>query len=671
MKKILLSIFSFALVSLMTISVFSTSAIATVCDITKANGGGFSTTVKSVVCNPNGTYTIILRVEHDGCGGPECKALSHYSVEADPGTYSNISVSIISGGMTYSNIDNGPNLGSDPFQGFKIDNVSGIGGGAAGIFEITYTLTSLQDQQVSAKAGTDGQIASFTVAEFTSVMNCNGTGCGGSITGPTAVDDNATTPMNTPVDITILSNDIQGTGALVPSSVTFVSGTAPAPSVGVFTKNSLGVVTFTPATGYHGTATIEYQVCDVNSLCDIALITVTIPPAITGPTAVDDSKTTSLNTPVDIDILDNDIPGTGALVPSSVTFIAGTEPPVTVGVFTVNSLGVVTFTPALNYHGTATIEYKVCDVNSLCDIALITVTIPPPGTDTDGDGCTDDVDDYPMDPTRCFDNYFPAGGKGTLAYEDLWPAKGDYDFNDLVCDYRFKTVTNNQNKVVEIFGTFTIKAFGANFHNGFGFQLPNNNVDLSDLTVTGYDIRESYINLASNGLEQGQAKPTIIVYDDAYNLMPHPGQGIGVNTTPGAPYVQPVTLTIHMAFSTPKYTMNQVKINKFNPFIIVDKTRGIEVHLPDYAPTSLANPGYFGQVDDDTDLGTGKYYKTESNLPWAININKSFAYPKEKVEIINAYNHFVEWATSGGTLYPDWYKNLSGYRNAGNIYQIP
>lgn len=549
---------------------FPVLAKAVPCGITKTNGIGYSTSIHSVVCNNNNTYTIVLWVSHDGCDGSTCKALSHLSVEADAGSYSNISVQVISGSMTYSNISYGPNLGGDPFVGFKVDGINGIGDGQAGTFAITYTLTSLQDQQVLAKAGNAHYIASFTIADFTTVMNCNHTGCGPVIVGPTAVDDQATTPINVPVDINILTNDIPGSGALVPSSVTFVSGTAPLASVGVFTENNAGVVTFTPA---------------------------------------------------------------------------------------------------LNYTGTATIQYEVCDVNPLCDIAIITVIITPPGNDTDGDGCTDDVDDYPSDPTRCFDNYFPASGNGTLAYEDLWPAKGDYDFNDLVCDYRFKTVTNNMNMVVEIFGSFTIKAFGAGFHNGFGFQLPNSIVTPASVTVTGYDLREQYVQLDANGLEHGQAKPTIIVFDDAFNLMPHPGQGIGVNTTPGAPYVTPVMITVHMAFSSPIYTMGQINIGNFNPFIMVDKTRGLEVHLPDYPPTSLANSGYFGQVDDNSNPNTGKYYKTANNLPWAINIYESFAYPKERVEILHTYNHFIDWAASGGTSFPDWYKNLTGYRNNSNIYQ--
>jgi LruC domain-containing protein len=652
---------------------FPTTGLAqdAVCDLTKSNGGGFTTSIQSVVCNnSNSTHTIVLRVDHNGCGGTLCKALSLFAVQASPGTYSNVSIQVISGSMTYTGIDMGPNLGGAvPFQGFKIDGILGIGNGIAGSFTITYTLSGgLQAEQVSAKASSMLQMASFSIADFTSVMTCNNTGCGGSLTGPDAINNSASTPINTPVNISILTNDIAGSGALVPSSVTFIAGTEPPLTVGVFTENNSGVVTFTPANNYTGTATINYQVCDVNNLCDIATITVTITGSITGPDAVNDNSTTTINTPVNINILTNDIAGSGALVPSSVTFIVGTAPPLTVGVFTENNSGVVTFTPANNYTGAATINYQVCDVNALCDIATITVTIPVPGNDTDGDGCTDDVDDYPADPTRCFDNYFPAAGNGTLAFEDLWPGQGDYDFNDLVCDYRFKTVTNGSNKVVEIFGKFTIKAFGASLHNGFGFQFPNGTIQPGEMSVTGYSLNENYISLNAQGLEAGQTKPTVIVYDDAFGIMPFPGQGIGVNTTPGAPYVTPVMLTVHMTFTTPKYTMSQINISNFNPFIIVGLNRGIEVHLPDYAPTSLADPDYFGKAQDNSIPSQGRYYRTENNLPWAINIYQSFAYPKEKADVVNTYNHFVQWAVSGGQAFPDWYMDKPGYRNTNNIY---
>ena len=108
----------------------------------------------------------------------------------------------------------------------------------------------------------------------------------------------------------------------------------------------------------------------------------------------------------------------------------------------------------------------------------------------------------------------------------------------------------------------------------------------------------------------------------------------------------------------------------YNPFIIIDlpASRGAEVHLPGNPPTDLADTGLFGQWADDTNPGNGKYYQTASNLPWALDIPVSFEYPVEQVQIINAYNHFVEWAESAGGVYPDWYGTGSGYRNAENIY---
>jgi len=68
-------------------------------------------------------------------------------------------------------------------------------------------------------------------------------------------------------------------------------------------------------------------------------------------------------------------------------------------------------------------------------------------------------------------NNFPATGFGTLAFEDLWPGKGDYDFNDLVLDYKFEITTNSSNYINEVVGTFVIKAFGAGLENGFWISV--------------------------------------------------------------------------------------------------------------------------------------------------------------------------------------------------------
>jgi len=82
----------------------------------------------------------------------------------------------------------------------------------------------------------------------------------------------------------------------------------------------------------------------------------------------------------------------------------------------------------------------------------------------------------------------------------------------------------------------------------------------------------------------------------------------------------------------------------------------------------LANTALFGTVDDSSNPASLRYYKTATNLPWAINIYEDYQYPVEKVSILSAFLHFAAWAQSGGTLYPDWYKDLSGYRDAKNVY---
>ena len=84
----------------------------------------------------------------------------------------------------------------------------------------------------------------------------------------------------------------------------------------------------------------------------------------------------------------------------------------------------------------------------------------------------------------------------------------------------------------------------------------------------------------------------------------------------------------------------------------------------------MANASYFGTQHDDTRIGT-KYYKTAENLPWAISIPTTFAYPNEKVDIINAHLKFSDWAESSGSQFQDWYLDNTGYRNSGNIYQTP
>ncbi|HBF20363.1 MAG TPA: hypothetical protein DDW81_09705, partial [Cryomorphaceae bacterium] len=63
-----------------------------------------------------------------------------------------------------------------------------------------------------------------------------------------------------------------------------------------------------------------------------------------------------------------------------------------------------------------------------------------------------------------------------------------------------------------------------------------------------------------------------------------------------------------------------------------------------------------------------RYYKTQSNLPWALHIDGTFDYPSEKNSISDTYLNFNDWATSGGLNFSDWYLNLQGYRDGSKVY---
>jgi len=447
----------------------------------------------------------------------------------------------------------------------------------------------------------------------------------------------------------------------IPSEITVVSvvpseGTWSAPTWTIGTLNNQATATLTitgtVSNNFSGnltnSASVSSTTPDPNTSNNSSSVTVQVASALVPPVANNDVASTSINTPVDINILSNDTPGSSALNSASVTFTGPAPNPTTQGVFTVNpATGIVTFTPANNYAGTVSINYQVCNLDNLCSQATITVGVYP-GVSI----------------------FYPASGMGTLAFEDLWPSKGDYDFNDLVVDYRFETVINYNNFIEAITATFKIRAFGASFQNGFGFQIPGP-VNPSHLTVSGYSITDTYISLESNGVETGQTKPTIIVFDNAFAQMKHPGSGTGVNTDPAAPYVQPKTLTVTINFKPNTYSINDVNIADFNPFIIINKDRSREVHLPGYAPTNLAGSQFFGTYDDASIPSQNKYYVTSNNLPWALNVYGSIDYMKEKVDILEGFLKFAEWAMSGGTAFPDWYKNLSGYRENFKIYPVP
>jgi len=292
--------------------------------------------------------------------------------------------------------------------------------------------------------------------------------------------------------------------------------------------------------------------------------------------------------------------------------------------------------------------------------------------DDDKDKVANKYDAYPKDATKAYNNFYPEKENGTLMFEDLWPSVGDYDFNDLVVGYRFNTVTDAENNIVEINFEITPKAIGASYNNGFGFMLNGISSD-KIYSVTGLKTEAKWLNLAKNGTESDQKTATIIVFTSANDILPNPGGSSGVNVDPKATYVKPTPISFTVKFKdeegkTPNgdISMKEFSPDNFNPFIIINQERGNELHLPGYIPSEKANTKLFGTADDNSK--EGNYYKTKNNLPWALNIPAEIPYAVEKTDFVKAYVYFAEWAQSNGENYSDWSGDNEKYRNYDALY---
>ena len=272
--------------------------------------------------------------------------------------------------------------------------------------------------------------------------------------------------------------------------------------------------------------------------------------------------------------------------------------------------------------------------NPVESIELTNVVALIPANDSDGDGVNDALDDFPFDVNQAFNNFSPTESlTGVLAFEDLWPSRGDYDFNDLVVSYAYNLITNAQNEVTRIEADFTIDNIGGALENGFAISFP---IDPSLVSsIQGQVVNAPFISLNANGTESGTASDETVII-------------VAGNTIA----MQGDTISLVIDFTSP-VTQQALGLVPFNPFLIAGGNRSQEIHLPDFEPTSKG--ALLGTADDDSDASNNRYYKTETNLPWALNIFEAFEAPDESIPITIEYPRFVNWANSGGTQDLDWY----------------
>ena len=267
--------------------------------------------------------------------------------------------------------------------------------------------------------------------------------------------------------------------------------------------------------------------------------------------------------------------------------------------------------------------------------------------DLDDDTVADKNDPDPDDENKTFIQYIPSQNSyGTLAFEDLWPVKGDYDFNDFIVEIKEKIVTNSNNEIYEITLDLRIMGMGGAYNNDFGITLDDPQNQITAELFSAHN--------ATFDVSQQASKKIITIKKPKQLFYPNAITDI-INAESGGTYYAPIELQIVLAVNGALSYPND-----YDPKFFIEQqgVDGHEVHIPGNSPSPRMNTALFGTGDDDTNPGGDKYFKASNNLPWALYIPTTWNYPLEGVDLIEAYSEFEEYAESKPSLV--WYlENLS------------
>ena len=242
---------------------------------------------------------------------------------------------------------------------------------------------------------------------------------------------------------------------------------------------------------------------------------------------------------------------------------------------------------------------------------------------------------------------YPSTGSAYRAFEDLWPAKGDYDFNDMVVKYNYEASTNAFNNVTQIDFDITLPALGASYKNGLALQILRKNGN-SFTRVTG-NIFES----SQNGVFVDPNDPNVIIISpNVFETIPTHYRNVG-DGAEGTPHNFQVSILVKesAAVSATDFVADL--------FLFRSTNRGLEVHMPGVMPSAAASNALFNTVDDDSQNG---WYRDANNMPWAIEIISSvnWKHPLTKVPVWQAYPNFIPWVNSNGESNTNWYESPIG-----------
>ncbi|MDC3132827.1 LruC domain-containing protein [Flavobacteriaceae bacterium] len=282
--------------------------------------------------------------------------------------------------------------------------------------------------------------------------------------------------------------------------------------------------------------------------------------------------------------------------------------------------------------------------------------------DTDGDGVYDDTDVEPTNPDVASYNYPQGQGSYyTSIFEDLWPCKGDFDFNDLVTLYTFREGVSSASEIKELQFILKFAAIGAAKDNGFSIRVMGN-ATMNDQVLNGVTYARYYDS--TNGT-------TIFTF---YNLK------AALSRTSSS-----IINTVTSDISADSYLQVSGKIksigNGYDFFLTQNSDTTQELHPLTgnvgsasalTKPSARMDTSLMNTCWDTSNTATeiydhtGQYFLDATGMPWGMIIPTTWAWPKEKESILSTYNNLEDYVESGKSRSTDWYLDNSANRGDGS-----
>ncbi|MBI1729080.1 tandem-95 repeat protein [Candidatus Acetothermia bacterium] len=176
---------------------------------------------------------------------------------------------------------------------------------------------------------------------------------------PNALPDTISTDEDTPVTVDVKANDSDPDNDVI----TVISLTQPNHGGAVLNANN--TATYAPDDNYHGSDTFTYTISDGHDGSDTAIVTIII--FKEAAVANNDSASTPEDTPVAVNVLNNDI--------GDMLSISGHTNP-THGTVSCTST-TCTYTPSANYNGSDSFTYTIPDGRGGSSTATVSISITP------------------------------------------------------------------------------------------------------------------------------------------------------------------------------------------------------------------------------------------------------------------------------------------------------